>query len=216
MKLRFNAFQEGAPFYGVPLFVAVLLAVIPWPSAWALLSLPFFLFGGFALFFFRDPPRASSAERGEAVSPADGTVVAIEDLDDTPFYDGPCRRVSVFLSVFNVHVNRAPLPGTVRRIQYEPGQFMNAMKPETSERNEANAVWLDTDYGPITVRQIAGAVARRIVCVVEEGENLKLGEKFGMIRFGSRTELYLPPKTEVCVTLKEKVFAGRTIMARFR
>lgn len=167
------------------------------------------------LLFFRDFPREITALPNELVSPADGTVVAIEDLAETPHYEGPCRRVSIFMSVFNAHVNRAPYEAVVREIRYAPGQYANAMRPDSSQINESNAIWLTTPKGPITVRQISGAVARRIVCPIRAGMSLAKGEKFGMIRFGSRVELYLPPGTEVCVTLKQKVFAGTTIMAKF-
>lgn len=166
--------------------------------------------------FFRDFPRTISAADHEVVSPADGTVVAIEDLDESPHYDGPTRRVSIFLSVFNAHLNRAPYPGTVTAVKYAPGLFKDARLPETSQVNESNAVWMDTPRGPMTIRQISGAVARRIVCPVGVGITLAKGEKFGMIRFGSRTELYLPAGTEVTVTLNQSVYAGTTIMARFR
>jgi phosphatidylserine decarboxylase len=142
-------------------------------------------------------------------------VVAIEDLSATPHYAGPCRRISIFLSIFSVHVNRAPFDGVVKDVQYRHGQFKNAMNSETSECNESNAVWLDTPRGPVTVRQIAGVIARRIVCRAHVGEALAKGEKFGMIRFGSRTELYLPPDAEVCVRIKEHVKAGTTIVGRF-
>ena len=122
----------------------------------------------------------------------------------------------IFLSVLNVHVNRVPFGGTIRHIRYQRGGFKNAMKAETSLTNESNALWIDTDHGLCTVRQIAGAIARRIVCAVEEGETLAKGEKFGMIRFGSRTELYLPVTTDVCVTMKQRVKGGETVMGRFR
>lgn len=166
--------------------------------------------------FFRDFPRAITAAPNEVVSPADGTVVAIEDFDESPHYDGPTRRVSIFLSVFNAHLNRAPYPGTVTAVKYLPGAFKDARLPETSQVNESNAVWMDTEKGPITIRQISGAVARRIVCPVGEGTVLAKGEKFGMIRFGSRTELYLPAGTEVTVALNQSVHAGTTVMARFQ
>lgn len=167
------------------------------------------------MLFFRDFPRAITASENEVVSPADGTIVAIEDLEETPHYDGPTRRVSIFLSILSAHVNRAPYEGAVTHVEYAPGKFKNAMNPESSRVNESNAVWFNTPRGPMTVRQISGAVARRIVCPAAPGMNLEKGEKFGMIRFGSRTELYLPPGTEVCVKLKDKVYAGSTVMARF-
>jgi len=171
--------------------------------------------GLFALFFFRDPSRRVTAGVDEVVAPADGTVVAVEDLNETPYYAGPCRRVAIFLSLFSVHVNRAPTDGTVREVTYKQGRFKAAMKSETSDCNESNTIRLDCPQGPVTVRQIAGVVARRIVCRCAPGDALAKGEKFGMIKFGSRTELYLPPDTEVCVKAKDKARAGTTILARF-
>lgn len=212
MNKPFSGWKEGLPFYGPVLAVALVL----WAAAGAAWALPVAVLGTAMALFFRDFPRAITASELEVVSPADGAVVAIEDLEESPHYGGPTRRVSIFLSVFDAHLNRAPYPGTVTAVKYAPGLFKDARKPETSQVNESNAVWMDTDRGPMTVRQISGAVARRIVCPVGAGAVLAKGEKFGMIRFGSRTELYLPPDTEVAVTLNQKVYAGTTIMARFR
>lgn len=212
MTRTFSGWREGAKFY-LPFVIAGAgsIAFGYYTGGGIMLAI-----GLAMLAFFRDPPRTIPAEPGIAVSPADGTVVAIEDLADSPHYEGPCRRVSIFLSVLNVHVNRMPVAGAIRHIRYQPGGFANAMKASTSLTNESNALWLDTAYGLCTVRQITGAIARRIVCAVEEGARLDTGEKFGMIRFGSRTELYLPPDTEVCVTMRQKVKGGSTVMARFR
>jgi len=209
----FSGWKEGLPFYGPVLAAAVILGFIP-VIGW--LAAPVGLLGVAMTLFFRDFPRTITAAENEVVSPADGTVVAIEDLDKSPHYDGPTRRVSIFLSVFDAHLNRAPYPGTVTAVKYAPGLFKDARRPETSQVNESNAVWMETDKGPMTIRQISGAVARRIVCPVGEGTVLAKGEKFGMIRFGSRTELYLPAGTEVVVALKQSVYAGTTVMARFQ
>ena len=214
MKRPFSAWKEGAIIYVPWLAIGAALTWVAWPGGLAMLGILVLASGAFALCFFRDPPRAVAAGEGEIVSPADGAVVAIEDLDDSPHYDGPCRRVSIFLSILDVHINRAPAAGTVRSITYQPGRFLAAMKRETSDCNEAMTVHLDTGHGPMTVRQIAGMIARRIVCRTGVGDSLDKGEKFGMIKFGSRTELYLPPDTEVCVRVKDKVRAGTTIMAR--
>jgi phosphatidylserine decarboxylase len=142
-------------------------------------------------------------------------VAAVEELEETPHYKGPCRRISIFLSIFSVHVNRAPFDGTIQDIRRKHGGFLIATKPEASERNESNDVWLETPRGPMTVRQITGVVARRIVCRAKVGDTLAKGEKFGMIKFGSRTELYLPRSAEVCVTASDKVKAGTSVVARF-
>lgn len=199
MNEPFNAWAQGAWYYG-PLFGV----------GGALM-----LMGLAVLLFFRDFPREITAAPNEVASPADGTVVSIEDLPESPHYDGPCRRVSIFMSVFSAHVNRAPFEGTVRDVRYAPGAYKNAMRPDSSKINESNALWLDTPEGLMTIRQISGAVARRIVCLAAPGTTLAKGEKFGMIRFGSRVELYLPPHAEICVNLKQKVYAGTSIIARF-
>ena len=217
MSDSFSAWKEGAIHYLPTLVVGAVclyFAARGYKGAWVGVVL-FGCYGLFALLFFRDPSRAVTAEPREMVAPADGVVVGIEDLDESPHYGGPCRRVSVFMSVLDVHVNRAPFDGTVRAIKYRPGKYKNAMKAESSELNESNAVWMDTEHGPVTVRQISGAVARRIVCKAKVGETLARGERFGMIKLGSRTELYLPRDAEVCVKMKEKVRGGVSVVARF-
>jgi len=207
----FNGWAEGLKFYGPVLLLGLVLGFfVP------LLGSVVFLAGLAVAAFFRDFPRAITATENELVSPADGTVTHIDDLESTPHYDGPCRCVSIFLSVFSAHVNRAPFEGTVRDVRYLPGKYLDARKPECSKVNESNAVWLDTPHGPVTVRQISGAVARRIVCPVSAGTPLRKGQKFGMIRFGSRTELYLPPGTEVSVAIGQYLYAGSTIVGRFK
>jgi len=213
----FNAWRVGARHYvsglgaaGGCAYLAASVNAWLWPLAGAFLA-----YGLFALFFFRDPPRRIAAEPYEAVSPADGKVVGIEDLAETPHYDGPCVRLSIFLSILDAHVNRSPCDGAVQDIQYKPGKFKTAMKAESSECNEANTLRLKTPHGPLTVRQIAGIVARRIVCVTRVGETLAKGQKFGMIKFGSRTELYLPAGTQICVKIKDRVRAGTTVVAKF-
>jgi phosphatidylserine decarboxylase len=212
----FSAWREGLPYYLPVLAVGVVLLIALFRhGAYVYLGVAVFLLGLCILCFFRDPNRLIAAEPHELVSPADGTIVAIEDLDETPYYAGPCRRVSIFLSVLSVHVNRAPFDGVVEKVEHKPGAYKNAMNPASSKTNESNAVWLKTGRGPVTVRQISGAVAKRIVCKTVPGDKLDKGEKFGMIKLGSRTELYLPPGTEVCVKVKDAVSAGSTIIARF-
>ncbi len=170
----------------------------------------------FILFFFRDFPRTISAKEDEIVSPADGTVVEVKEIEKKEYYEGKCIRVSIFMSVFNAHVNRFPYDGVIQNIIYKKGQFMNAMKSQSSEYNESNSIFIETEKGNITLRQIAGKIARRIVCPVKKGDSLKKGQKFGMIKFGSRVELYLPLNTEIYVREKKKVYAGLTIIGRFK
>jgi phosphatidylserine decarboxylase len=209
----YSAWIEGMRYFTPLILTGLVLMFLG--GIWVMVGGATFVLGVAVLLFFRDPPRHDSTADNDLVAPADGTIVAIEDLTDTPHYDGPTRRVSIFLSLFNVHINRAPCAGTIRDVTYRSGGFLNAMNPESSDANEANTIRLETEYGPVTVRQIAGLVARRIVCRRGPGDAVNKGEKFGMIKFGSRTELYLPPDTEVCVSLKQSVRAGTTCIARF-
>jgi len=214
----FSAWKVGAAYYATGFALAVVCLCLAYQGHhWAWIGFAVFgSFGLFSLFFFRDPARVITAEAREVVSPADGTVVAVEDLKETPHYSGPCRRISIFLSIFSVHVNRAPFDGTVRDIRRGGGGFLIASKPEAGELNVSNDIWLDTPRGPMTVRQITGLIARRIVCEAGVGETLAKGQKFGMIKFGSRTELYLPMNAAVCVKVRDKVAAGTSLVARFQ
>jgi phosphatidylserine decarboxylase len=166
----------------------------------------------FTLNFFRDPPRRIPSEPGLMVSPADGTVVEIKDMDEPEFLKVPCTRVAIFLNVFNVHINRSPCEGVVRATKYKPGKFLDVRHPDCSTLNESNTIHL----GDVVVKQIAGLIARRIVCEAKPNDKLTRGEKFGMIKFGSRTELYIPKDQvqEIRVKLKDKVKGGETIIAR--
>lgn len=216
METPFSGWKEGRRHY-LPWFVlAAVVTGALWPFGYAWAGIPMLLFACGTLLFFRDFHRNVTKAPGEVLAPADGTVVGIEQLEETPHYEGPCLRISIFMSVFNVHVNRAPCDCTVRTIKYAPGKYLNAMKEQASRVNESNAVWLDTQWGPVTVRQISGAIARRIVCPVKEGTMLTQGEKFGMIKFGSRVEVYLPPGTEATVALNQKPRAGITRLAKFQ
>jgi phosphatidylserine decarboxylase len=163
--------------------------------------------------FFRDPPRHIPRLAGAVVSPADGKVVSITpntDPDAGPV-GGPC--IAIFLSVFNVHINRAPLAGTVREIRYKPGLHLDARDPECATENECNWIYMTCGRFELTVRQIAGLIARRIVCRVRVGDQLRRGERIGIIKFGSRTELYLPPEARVQVEVGQMVHGGATIVA---
>jgi phosphatidylserine decarboxylase len=147
------------------------------------------------LAFFRDPQRVVPGEPDTLVAPADGVIVETVNLDHDPEINAPARRISIFLSVLNVHINRSPCGGVVRMIRYQPGAFIDARDPESGRRNESNMIVIDPDCaadGPIIVRQIAGLIARRIVCDVKVGQRLERGQRIGMIKFGSRTELIYP------------------------
>ncbi len=170
------------------------------------------LIGAFAVFFFRHPHRDIPDDDYILVSPADGTVVRIHDLDDD--YVGPAHRVDIFLSLFDVHINRIPADGTITRIDYQPGKYAAAFKDKASETNERNTVSIITPLGRLKVTQIAGLIARRIVCRLHEADVVPRGKVFGMIMFGSRTELTFPESFDIRVHLGQHVKAGETIIGR--
>jgi phosphatidylserine decarboxylase len=202
---------------GWPLLAATLaLAVSPW---WYAAVVPGVLLA-LVLWFFRDPPRRVPSEPGLVVSPADGTIAEITELEHDDFIGGPAVRVGIFLSIFNVHINRAPVRSRVIKLHYSPGEFLNAMNPESAIRNENLWIGLQEDdppYRPMIVRQIAGLIARRIVCELRPGEVVDRGHKFGMIKLGSRTELIVPidGDLQVLVKIGEKVCGGATVIARY-
>lgn len=172
------------------------------------------------VYFFRDPARHVPSGPGLIVSPADGQVAEVTPLEHDPFVGGPAVRIGIFLSIFNVHINRAPMSGRVIRLIYSPGEFRNALDPESAIYNENMWIGLEETRPPyrrFVVRQIAGAIARRIVCDLRPGEELQRGQKFGMIKLGSRTELILPASEGLSVDVKvgDRVKAGASIMAHW-
>lgn len=174
----------------------------------------------FVLWFFRDPPRVIPQAKGLLVSPADGVLAEVTRLAHDPFIDGPAVRIGIFLSVFNVHINRVPDDARVVELRYARGEFLNALKPESAERNENLWIGLQgaaSPYRRMVVRQIAGAIARRIVCDLRPGEMVVRGDKFGMIKFGSRTELIVPdePGLEILVKVGDKLQGGATVLGRY-
>ena len=191
-----------------------LLAVLGY-FVWQPLVVPFAVLAGFVAWFFRDPPRSVPQEPNLVVAPADGTITDISEVENAEFIGAPARRIGIFLSIFSVHINRAPCAGTVARISRHKGKFLNALRPESSTDNESNSVGMILPGGrKILVKQITGAIARRIVCACKEGDCLARGEKFGMIKFGSRTELYIPRDApfDMGVKIGQKVKAGVTVM----
>ena len=191
--------------------VAAALAVAWFAGGWW--SVPLWLAALFVLQFFRDPPRSIPGDERTVVSPADGRIVAVESARD-PFLERPALKVSVFMSVFNVHSNRSPVDGDLRQAWYHAGKFFNAALDKASLENERNALWLKTATGAdVTCVQIAGLIARRILCYVKPGDKLARGERFGFIRFGSRVDVYLPPSASVKAALGDKVRGGSSILA---
>jgi len=200
--------KEGWPFIAASLVVALLAS---YAGAW---SLPFWVIFIFCVQFFRDPARQIAGNGAQSVvSPADGRVVVVEETDD-PYLKRRALKVSVFMNVFNVHSNRAPIDSTVVQKWYNPGSFLNAALDKASVENERCALHLKTKDGrDVTCVQIAGLVARRILNYKEAGDELARGQRFGFIRFGSRVDLYLPLDTKVKVSIGEKVYASTTLLA---
>jgi phosphatidylserine decarboxylase len=201
--------REGWPFLAASFVVAV--AVGYWGSGWW--SLPFWAVFVFVLQFFRDPARTPVQGEGLVLSPADGRVVAIERAND-PWLERQTLKISVFMNVFNVHSNRSPVDGEVKGVWYHRGEFVNAALDKASVQNERNALWFRTDRGQdVTCVQVAGLVARRILCYVGTGDRLRRGERYGFIRFGSRLDVYLPLDAEPRVALGDKVRAAVDVLA---
>ncbi len=154
----------------------------------------------FTLYFFRDPEREIRAVPGQILAPADGKVLSVDEVEQNNFPGGRCRRVSIFLSIFDVHINRAPIGGTIETVQYRPGKFALASTTDASLRNESNSIGISGEGIRVVVKQIAGAVARRIICKCKPEQQIRAGDRIGMIRFGSRTELYVPLECEILVS----------------
>jgi phosphatidylserine decarboxylase len=211
-QTAFPVAKAGYPFIFASAFATVVFALLG-ISALALLGL---CVTGFICWFFRDPDRLVPEGDGVIVSPADGKVIKVEPVETTPYFDGPCTRISVFMSVFNVHVNRSPHEGTVRTVDYHPGKFISANRDKASAENEHNALLLEGPDGKLVgVVQIAGLVARRIICAVQPGDTLHRGQRFGMICFGSRLDVYLPVDTRIEVGVGDMVQAGTSILGRW-
>jgi phosphatidylserine decarboxylase len=195
--------------FGLPPIVVGLLCLIPgWKWATGILV----FLGLFVFYFFRDPEREIPAELGSVVSPADGHVVAIVDeaLDSTMG-----RRISIFLSIWDVHVQRAPVAGRIANVVYRPGKFMGAFRTAASNENEQNVIYIHTPQGQLVFKQIAGAIARRVLCWKSEGEMVALGERVGMIRFGSRVDIWLPMEAQITVKQGQMVYGGESVLAKW-
>ena len=211
-----NFAREGFPFIlGAAALSAIAFAFAVSRRSWPLWLLAFGLVVVtiYVAYFFRDPER--TGERGDrlVVSPADGKVVLITEVDEPAFIHGRALRVSVFLNIFNVHVNRYPVGGTVRYVHYNPGRFINAAAEKASLENEQSSVGIDTGERRILVKQIAGLIARRIVTYSREGEHVVQGERMGLIRFGSRMDVFIPTNSKVLVSVGDKVAAGTSLLA---
>ncbi len=177
-------------------------------------SVPFWIWAAFALQFFRDPVRVPPTDADAVIAPADGRIVAVEKVAD-PYLEREALKISVFMNVFNVHSNKSPIDGEVKGRWYNPGSFINADLDKASTENERNALWIQGARGDVTCVQIAGLIARRILCYVGTGERLVRGQRYGFIRFGSRVDVYLPTSARAEVSIGQKVVGGRTILARW-
>ena len=201
--------REGWPFLAIAVVAAALATFLLGGAA----AVPFWLIALFVLQFFRDPARKIVEGAKSVVAPADGRIVAVEKVRDT-YADRDAIKVSVFMNVFNVHSNRSPVDGVVQGCWYSPGKFVNADLDKASTENERNAVWLRTPDGQdVTSVQVAGLIARRILCYVDKGAVLTRGQRYGFIRFGSRVDVYLPLDATVKVAIGDKVRASSTLLA---
>ena len=202
--------RAGYPFIAGALLPALGLALTR-RRAWAI---PFAALGGFFAYFFRDPDRLVPTDPDVVVAPADGRVMIAGPSDRRWAPPGVWNQVTIFLSPMDVHINRTPVGGAVTRIEYRPGRFLPAYR-ESANDNELNEIWIQSGRRTIVVRQVVGILARRIVCRIEEGDELAAGDRIGLMKFGSRMDVFLPTDAELQVSVGEQVVGGETILARF-
>jgi phosphatidylserine decarboxylase len=200
--------KEGY-YFGLPL---LLLAGAAYLVQWTIAAVVLVCLALFVFSFFRDPERVIPSEPGAIVSPGDGRVVVVTDEEDS---GRPGKRISIFLAVWNVHVNRAPAAGVITKMEYRPGKFLAAMRERASRENEQNVFTLSTDAGEIVFKQIAGLIARRVVSWKQEGQRVARGERIGLVRFGSRVDVWLPKDAGILVKLGDNVKGGSSVLARW-
>lgn len=201
--------QEGYPFIAVVAFLTLIAAIYSLPC----LTIIGILLTVFVTLFFRDPERVAPSDPSQIVSPADGKIIIAEQVPASLYTDGPALKVSIFMNVFNVHVNRVPTSGTVQKVLYKPGKFYAADSHKGALQNECCATVLQLENGrQMAFVQIAGLIARRIVCWLEPKDTVVQGHRFGLIRFGSRVDVYLPADTRLTVKIGDKVRAGETVI----
>lgn len=211
--LAFPIARAGYPFIYASAFTTGVFALLGLTLP-ALLGLVATIF---ICYFFRDPDRIVPRTAGTVVSPADGKVISAGIVEDSRFYRGTCIKVSIFMSVFNVHINRIPHEGEIKKIEYSPGKFFSANLDKASKDNEHNAVFLETAEGKLLCMvQIAGLIARRIICTVQAGDQVVRGQRFGLICFGSRVDVYLPDDSELSVSVGDRVAAGTSVLGHLK
>src|SRR5580765_9103445 len=200
--------KEGY-YFGLPLLV---LGGVAYLAEWAAAAVVLICLAIFVFSFFRDPERVIPKEAGAVVSPADGRVLVVKDEEDA---GRPGKRISIFLAIWNVHVNRAPADGVITSLEYKPGKFLAAMREQASLENEQNVFTLSTDAGEMVFKQIAGLIARRVVSWKKAGERVARGERIGLVRFGSRADVWVPKDAEILVKLGQNVKGGSSVLARW-
>ncbi len=212
--MRFSVAKEGSQIIASIFILTLLLIIAALITGWATLHILWIL-GAlmvvFSLYFFRDPQRNLPDDPAKIVSPADGRVVAIDEIDDE-FVGQHATRISIFLTIFNVHVNRVPCSGAVVGSAYRPGKFLAAFNPDASEKNEQTIIDIENHRFNVRTKQIAGLIARRIINYLKLGETVRIGQRFGLIRFGSRVDVIFPAAVDVQVVLKSKVVGGETVL----
>ena len=212
--------REGYPFIGAALALAA-LGWVGWATGFAgvagqVTASVLTVLALFVLWFFRDPERRIPTEEGAVVAPGEGRVIVVEEAQEPTYLRGACRKISIFLSVFDIHVQRAPVAGRVEHRVYRPGTYAVAWLDKASDDNEQASLGLATPHGKVLVRQIAGLVARRIITYPLEGQDVGRGERIGIIRFGSRVDLFIPLEWEVTCAVGDRAVGGLTILARQR
>ena len=211
-QTAFAVAKPGYPLIFSAAFVTLIFALLGMTYLTLLALVVTFCFCG----FFRDPDRVIPDQPGGIVSPADGKVILVDHVDRTSFYDGNCQKISIFMSIFNVHVNRIPFDGTVKKVRHRSGTFLAANLDKASIQNEHNAVFLETaDGNSLCVVQVAGLIARRIICKVKPGDDMVRGQRYGLICFGSRLDVYLPENVKIKVSVGDKIKAGASIIGQF-
>ncbi|MEJ2657286.1 MAG: phosphatidylserine decarboxylase family protein [Desulfobacterales bacterium] len=201
--------RGGYPFIFASVFATVILALLGLVT----LSLIGLAATFFICYFFRDPDRVVPNDAGCVVSPADGKIISAGLIDNSRFFEGSCIKISIFMSIFNVHVNRIPHEGRIKEIQYYPGKFFSANLDKASDQNEHNAVFIETEAGKnICTVQVAGLIARRIICKIQKDDRVDRGQRFGLICFGSRLDVYLPSEIRLKVAVGDKVKAGTSVL----